>query len=38
MNDHFLSAPAIPFEILITDRSKEKDTTRWKTKIYQPSM
>src|SRR5215211_36710 len=38
MNDHFLSAPAIPFEALITDRSKETDTTKWKTRIFYPSM
>jgi hypothetical protein len=38
MNDHFLSAPAIPFEILVTDRSKESDTSKWKTIIYHPSM
>jgi hypothetical protein len=38
MDDHFLSAPAIPFEILITDRLAEKDTSKWKTKIFYPSM
>jgi hypothetical protein len=38
MNDHFLSAPAIPFEILVTDRSKEADTSKWKTIIFHPSM
>ena len=38
MDDHFLSAPAIPFEILITDRSREMDTSKWKTKIFYPSM
>jgi hypothetical protein len=38
MNDHFLSAPAIPFEILITDRSKQTDTAKWKTLVYHPSM
>jgi hypothetical protein len=38
MNDHLLSAPAIPFEILITDRSKETDSSKWKTKIFHPSM
>ena len=38
MEDHFLSAPAIPFEILMTDRSKEKDTTKWNTIIFYPSM
>lgn len=38
MEDHFLSQPAIPFEILVTDRSLEKDTSRWKTLIFYPSM
>jgi len=38
MTDHFLSAPAIPFEILVTDRSKETDTSKWKTNIFYPSM
>src|SRR5215469_6791108 len=34
MEDRFLSPPAIPFEILVTDRSKEKDTSKWKTIIF----
>jgi hypothetical protein len=38
MADHSLSAPAIPFEILITDRSKEADSSKWKTRIFYPSM
>ena len=38
MTDHFLSAPAIPFEILVTDRSKEPDTSKWKTNVFYPSM
>jgi effector-binding domain-containing protein len=38
MEDHSLSAPARPFEILVTDRSKETDTAAWKTKIFFPSM
>jgi hypothetical protein len=38
MRDRFLSAPAIPFEILITDRSREPDTAKWKTTIFHPSM
>lgn len=38
MLDHILSAPAIPFEILVTDRSKEPDTSKWKTMVYYPSM
>jgi len=38
MEDRFLSAPAIPFEILVTDRRNEPDTSKWKTTIFQPSM
>jgi hypothetical protein len=38
MKDHILSQPAIPFEILVTDRSKETDTSKWKTTIFYPSM
>ena len=36
MNDHSLSAPVIPFEYIITDRSKEPDTSKWITKICFP--
>jgi hypothetical protein len=38
MRDHSLSAPAIPFEILITDRSKETDSSKWRTRVFYPSM
>jgi hypothetical protein len=38
MDDHFLSAPAIPFEILVTDRHQETDTSKWRTIIFHPSM
>jgi hypothetical protein len=38
MSDHSLSAPARPFEILVTDRNKETDTANWRTIIYYPSM
>ncbi|MEP6711430.1 MAG: GyrI-like domain-containing protein [Ferruginibacter sp.] len=38
MNDYHLQSPAIPFQLLITDRSKEADTTKWITKIYYPVM
>lgn len=34
--DHQLPSPAIPFMSLVTDRSKERDTTKWITKIYYP--
>ena len=38
MSDRYLSAPAIPFEILVTDRRSEPDTSKWKTTIFYPSM
>jgi len=38
MSDYSLSAPARPFEILVTDRNKETDTAKWRTKIFYPSM
>lgn len=38
INDYHLSAPAIPFLSLITDRMKEADTAKWVTKIYYPVM
>ncbi|MDE3234611.1 MAG: GyrI-like domain-containing protein [Bacteroidota bacterium] len=31
-------SPAIPFELMITDRSKETDTTKWLTRLYYPIM
>jgi hypothetical protein len=31
-------SPAIPFELLITDRKKNTDSTQWKTRIYYPVM
>jgi hypothetical protein len=36
--DYQRSAPAIPFYSLITDRTKEIDTSKWITKIYFPVM
>src|SRR4029077_17614911 len=36
ITDYQKSVIAIPFESLITDRSKETDTTKWVTKIYYP--
>ena len=36
MEDNHLVAPAISFESLISDRAKEKDSTKWITKIYFP--
>jgi hypothetical protein len=34
--DYKLSSPAIPFESMITDRTKEPDTSKWITRIYYP--
>ncbi|MEO7800638.1 MAG: GyrI-like domain-containing protein [Ginsengibacter sp.] len=36
LDDNQFRSPAIPFESLVTDRSVEKDTSRWLTKIYYP--
>jgi len=36
MADYNLTAPVIPFQLLLTDRSKEPDTTKWVTRIYYP--
>lgn len=36
ISDYQISAMAIPFESLVTDRSKEPDTTKWITRIYTP--
>jgi hypothetical protein len=36
MGDYHLTPPVIPFELLVTDRSKEMDSTRWITRIYYP--
>lgn len=38
INDYQYAAPAIPFQSLITDRTKETDTSKWKTSIYYPVM
>jgi effector-binding domain-containing protein len=34
--DHGLISPAMPFEILMTNRLTEKDTAKWVTKLYWP--
>ncbi len=36
--DHRRTAPAIPFESLVTDRRKQKDTAAWVTRVYYPVM
>jgi hypothetical protein len=34
--DYRFTSPAMPFESMVTDRSMEKDTSKWVTKIYYP--
>lgn len=34
--DFQLLSPAIPYQLMITDRAKEADTTKWLTKFYYP--
>jgi hypothetical protein len=36
MNDYQKTAMAIPFESLVTDRSKDPNTLKWITRIYTP--
>jgi GyrI-like small molecule binding domain len=36
--DHHRTSMAIPFEVMVTDRAKEQDTTKWLTRIYYPVM
>ena len=36
MDDNRLTSPVIPFQQLITDRSKQTDSTKWITKILSP--
>jgi hypothetical protein len=38
VEDHQKSSPAIPFQMLMTDRRSEPDTTKWKTRLYYPVM
>lgn len=38
LRDHHYVAPAIPFLSLVTDRTKEKDSSKWITRIYCPIM
>lgn len=38
VEDNKLTSPAIPFESLITDRLKERDTSKWITKLYYPIL
>ncbi len=34
--DYKFNTPAIPYQLLVTNRAKEPDTTKWITKIYYP--
>lgn len=36
--DHQRTSMAIPFQVLVTDRQQEQDTTKWITRIYYPVM
>ena len=38
LTDAKRSSPAIPYELMITDRSKETDTAKWVTRLYYPVM
>jgi hypothetical protein len=38
ITDYQKSSPAIPFQMLLTDRRKEADTAKWKTRLYFPIM
>lgn len=38
VQDHRLTAPAIPFQSLVTDRRKERDTSKWITRLNWPVM
>jgi hypothetical protein len=35
-SDYKYNSPAIPYQLLVTDRLKEPDTTKWITKLYYP--
>ena len=35
-SDYRFTSPAIPYQLLVTDRVKETDTTKWITKLYYP--
>ncbi|MBS1915066.1 MAG: hypothetical protein JST87_02250 [Bacteroidetes bacterium] len=38
MQDYQKTIMAIPFQVMITDRSVEQDTSKWITKIYMPAL
>lgn len=35
-SEYRYTSPAIPYQLLVTDRLKETDTTKWITKLYYP--
>ncbi|HEU5165452.1 MAG TPA: hypothetical protein VFU29_07925 [Chitinophagaceae bacterium] len=35
-SDYRLTSPAIPYQLLVTDRVKEADTAKWITRLYYP--
>jgi hypothetical protein len=35
-SDYRFTSPAIPYQLLVTDRMKEADTTKWITRLYYP--
>ena len=35
-SDYGYMSPAIPYQSLVTDRTKETDSTKWATKLYYP--
>jgi hypothetical protein len=34
--DYAYRSPAIPFQLLVTDRTKEPDSSKWQTRLYYP--
>jgi hypothetical protein len=36
--DYRYTSPAIPYQLMITDRMTERDTTKWITKLYYPVL
>lgn len=36
--DHERKSPAIPYQLMITDRTAEADTSRWITRLYYPVL
>ena len=38
MDDYHLLSPAISYQSLVSDRTQERDSTKWVTKVYYPVM